>query len=146
MTTISAKDCGYSESEPTASQDGATPGMSAKSVILVFVWIAIVTSAVSFVVRPIKIAEAANFQQRILGSFASYKGFARSDDLRLKSTATRILMPGIIGAVASATRLSWPFSFSLVRLISIFVAFVAFYLYLRGWFSNTISMLGTLMV
>jgi hypothetical protein len=55
-------------------------------------------------------------------------------------------MPGIIGAVASATRLSWPFSFSLVRLISIFVAFLAFYLYLKGWFSDTIAIVGTLIV
>ena len=54
-------------------------------------------------------------------------------------------MPILVDLVARMG-VPWPYAFSLLRLLSIFAAYLAFHCYLRTWFQDEAAVLGTLFV
>jgi hypothetical protein len=138
---------------PTLSSESQTnihaPSSSRLSwqwLLVFYLWLGIITGAVSFLVRPVKVEEASQLQRTVWTSFGTYKGGTQSDNQIFKGTATRIFMPGLMAGVVKVTGLSWPRVFSLLRLLTIVLAYIIFHWYLRGWFSQKLAMLGTLCV
>jgi hypothetical protein len=85
-----------------------------KLILAFYLGLAIVTGAVSFFCRPIKLQQATELQKQIWTSFTKYGEAGKTDDLSFKCSSTRILMPAIMRGVVAVTGLKWDYAFSLV--------------------------------
>ncbi len=99
--------------------------------------LALITGWVSFHSRKLGLNEAAAFQHGI------YLG-DRSHGFLSQVHGSRILFPYLLHYVTTLSGLPVPYVFTLLRLGSIFAAYCAFHVYLKGWFDSRGALIGTL--
>jgi hypothetical protein len=68
------------------------------------------------------------------------------EDVNVGAYGRRPLILAVVEAASAVTGLDWTVSFSFVRLLTIFVAYLVFHEYLRIWFREELALLGTLYV
>ena len=107
---------------------------------------AVVTGAVSFFARPLKLEASVKVQRAVYEGMATRGGAGGSEDWLVRSHACRVLMPALMGVVADGLGLGWPRAFGLVRLISIMAAYAMLFLYLRQLFTEPVALSGVLLV
>lgn len=112
-----------------------------------YLGLSLMTAATSFNGRVLPVAVAAQTHEvawQLFQSRGLYPEWARDDSLHA-GLSRRPLALALTSAVQHAG-LSWAYAFSLVRLASVLLAFLAFHSYLRIWFKDDLAMLGTLFV
>jgi hypothetical protein len=120
--------------------------------VLLYVWLAIITGAVSFQSRKEKVAVAAAWQQRAWEAVASRGRVFEGDggyvtaDFNLLVFSRRPLFPAVHALIVKCTGLSWPYAFAGLRLLLIAACYVAFDAYLRRWLAPPLPILGTLLL
>ena len=114
--------------------------------LLFYLSLAILTGVVSQQRRVHDIDYSADYQKRIWITFGTQGEAGRSEDQVFRCNSTRIFIPALVAGTVKITGLSWAWAFSLVRLVTILLAYLAFHWYLRGWFSSSLAVLGTLFV
>ncbi|MGH9843908.1 MAG: hypothetical protein ACREEM_34670 [Blastocatellia bacterium] len=111
--------------------------------LLIYLFLAIITGWMSFYSRPMKVASAVELQQTVWDNLSERGKAGRSENYLAKIHSSRILFPALMQLLVKFG-LSGEKSFSLLRLVSIFAAFIVFHAYLRQWFADDLALCGTL--
>jgi hypothetical protein len=115
--------------------------------------LAVVTGAVSFGAsrmaanygRPdFPVSAGVDLQRDAWEAFASRSLPSPSASILVYTYSTRILVPGIARGIVAATGASWEWTLSGMRLLSIWLAYGVFYVYLRREFDRVWSLIGLL--
>ena len=133
---------------PAESGPGGTAPIAWRPLLAFYVFLALLTGAESFTGRRESVYYAADKHEAAWRAFMA-RGFespgVRVQDINVGSYCRRPLMPGLVDLVARMG-VPWPYAFSLLRLLSILAAYLAFHGYLRAWFHDEAAVLGTLFV
>ncbi len=119
--------------------------MSKQTIVIVIacIHLALVAGSVSFFARRLPVTEGAQLQENVWEAFRAGK-LSPDEDHLVFVNSTRILMPAAMALLNRITGLSWPRTFSIVRLFSILCAYLAFFYFLRQLFTMGESALGLL--
>lgn len=108
-----------------------------------YAFLAVITGWMSFYPRSSKIADAAGLQQTIWENLDARGKAGVNQDYLAKIHSSRILFPALM-QLGIQLGVPGDKSFSLLRLVSIFITYVFFHLYLRQWFRDDRAFCGTL--
>ncbi len=116
---------------------------------LFYVFLALLTGAESFTGRHESVYYAADKHQKGWHVFLN-RGFEGEretvGDVNVVVYSRRPIMPALVSLTHRTMGVTWVYAFSLIRLVTIFAAYLVLHSYLRAWFPDALALLGTLFV
>lgn len=113
--------------------------------IIIFVWLALVTSSISFTNQHY-MPEYSSGLQREIWTRLQVQGEAGQQKTYSiwRANCTRILVPAVMASIVNITGLGWDRALFLVRFPTIFATYLLFYHYNRKWFNPIVSLTAVL--